>query len=65
MDASSVSPELRGDLLRYLAATSQERARLIGELGERNPEMADVLMELEADDGLRARFEIELLRVSE
>jgi len=46
-----------------LAATSEERARLIGELTHRNPGMADLaLADLEADDGLRARFEIELLR---
>jgi hypothetical protein len=48
-------------LLRYLLSTSAERARIIGELTERNPDMAELLMELEADDDLRARFEIELL----
>lgn len=53
---------LRRELLRYLAATSQERARLVGELTQRNPGMAKLLIDLEADDGLRARFEIELLR---
>jgi hypothetical protein len=53
---------LRRDLLRYLAATSEERARLIGELTWRNPGIADLLVDLEADEDLRARFEIELLR---
>jgi hypothetical protein len=52
---------LRRDLLRYLARTSEERARLIGELTLRNPGIADLLTDLEADDDLRARFEIELL----
>jgi hypothetical protein len=40
---------LRHELLRYLAATSQDRARLIGELTERNPGMADLLLDLETD----------------
>jgi hypothetical protein len=52
---------LRRDLLRYLAGTSGERARVIGELTERNPGLADLLADLEADHDLRARFEIELL----
>ena len=56
-----LSEPLRHDLLRYLAGTSEERARLIGELTERNPAMAGLLIDLEADDDLRARFEIELL----
>lgn len=60
----AITPDLRHDLLRYLAATSQERARLIAELVERNPDMADVLMHLEADDELRVWFEIELLRAN-
>jgi hypothetical protein len=62
VDASQLPNALRHDLLRYLGATSEERARLIGELTSRNPGMADLLVELEADDDLRARFEIELLR---
>jgi hypothetical protein len=53
---------LRRDLLRYLGATSEERARLIGDLVWRNPAMADLLVDLEADDDLRARVEMELLR---
>jgi hypothetical protein len=35
---------------------------VIGELVQRNPGMADVPMDLEADDVLRMRLEIELLR---
>jgi hypothetical protein len=61
MRPSKLTPELRRDLLRYLAATSEERARLIGELVERNPGMASLLMNLEADGDLRAMFEIKLL----
>ena len=61
MDASRIAPELRRDILRFLAATSEERARLIGELVARNPGMGSLLMDLEADDDLRTRFEIELL----
>ena len=60
--ASNLPESLLRDLLRYLAATSEERARLIGELVARNPGMADLLTDLEADDDLRARFEIELIR---
>jgi hypothetical protein len=37
MKRSELTPELQHALLRYLAATSEERARLIGELVERNP----------------------------
>ena len=56
-----ISPALRDDLLAYLLCTSPDRARLIAELTERNPGIADLLMGLEADDDLRARLEIELL----
>jgi hypothetical protein len=52
---------LRSDLLRYLAVTSEDRAQLIGELSERNPDVADLLSDLETDDDLRVRFEVELL----
>ena len=62
MEPSSLSPELRRDLLRYLSATSKERARIIGELVARNPSMAELLMDLEADYDLGTRFEIALLR---
>ena len=57
MEASSLREPLRRELLRYLSAASDERARLIGELTRRNPGMADVLVDLEADDMLRTRFE--------
>lgn len=52
-----VPPQLRDDLIRYLLATSANRARIIGELTIRNPGMADLLIELEADDDLRAKLE--------
>ncbi len=57
----AIPPALSSDLIRYLMATSAERARIIGGLTARNPGIADLLMELEADDYLRARFEVELL----
>ena len=60
--ASQLSERLRRELLDYLSATSVERARLIGELTQRNPGMADLLADLEADETLRNRFEVELLR---
>ena len=56
-----ISPALRDDLLAYLLCTSPDRARLIADLTARNPGIADLLMDLEADDDLRARLEIELL----
>jgi hypothetical protein len=62
VEASHLSEQLRRELLRYLSATSEERARLIGELTERNPGMADLLADLEVNDTLRDRFELELLR---
>ena len=57
----TIPPALRDDLLAYLLCTSPDRARLIAELIERNPGIADLLMDLEADDDLRAKLEIELL----
>ena len=56
-----ISPALRDDLLTYLFCTSPERARLIAELTARNPGITDLLMDLEADDDMRAKLEIELL----
>ena len=56
-----ISPALRDDLLTYLLCTSPDRARLIAELIARNPGIADLLMDLEADDDMRAKLEIELL----
>lgn len=55
-----VPPALRDDLLTYLFCTSPDRARII-ELLVRNPGIGELLADLEADDDLRARFEIELL----
>ena len=53
---------LRNDLIRYLLATSQERAHIMGDLATRNPEMMALLIDLETDDDLRAKLEIALLR---
>jgi hypothetical protein len=61
VEGPRLSPEVRDALLRYLAATSKERARVIGELAVRNPGMADVLIDLEADYDLRTQLEIALL----
>ena len=55
-----ISPALRDDLLAYLLCTSLDRARLISELIARNPGIADLLIDLEADE-LRAKLEIALL----
>jgi hypothetical protein len=56
-------PELpAGMMLAYLLAPSVERARILGVLYEKRPEMADLLAELEADEDLRARFEMALLQ---
>jgi hypothetical protein len=44
-----------------LLCTSPDRARLIAELTARNPGIADLLMDLEAEDDLRAKLETELL----
>ncbi|HET9310219.1 MAG TPA: hypothetical protein VFP41_03220 [Actinomycetota bacterium] len=53
---------LRDDLLTHLLCTSPDRARIIAELLARNPGMGELLADLEADDDLRARLEIELLK---
>lgn len=52
---------LRDDLIRFLLATSADRARIIGELTASNPGMADLWVDLVADEDLRTRFEMELL----
>jgi hypothetical protein len=57
----SLPDPLRRELLDYLLTTSQELAAMIATLAERNPSMADLLINLEADDDLRARFAMELL----
>lgn len=62
LGGASIPEPLRRDLLRLLTATSEEQARLIGELTQRNPGMANLLIDLEADDLLRAQVEVELLR---
>jgi hypothetical protein len=62
VEASELPERLRRELLSYLSATSEERARLIGELTQRNPGMADLLADLEANDTPRDRFELEVLR---
>jgi hypothetical protein len=61
MKRAEIPPALRDDLLTYLFCTSPDRARIIAELLVRNPGMGDLLADLEADDELRARLEIELL----
>jgi hypothetical protein len=40
---------------------SPDRARLIADMMARNPGIGDLLIDLEAEDDLRARFEMELL----
>ena len=44
-----------------MLCTSPDRARLIADLIARNPGITYLLMDLEADDELRAKLEIELL----
>lgn len=46
---------------RTCCCDSPDRARLIAELLDPNPGMGDLLADLEADDDLRAKFEMELL----
>jgi hypothetical protein len=57
----NIPDPLRDDLPRYLFCTSPDRARIIAELMDRNPGIAELLMDLEADNDLRTRFEMELL----
>ncbi|HET6712618.1 MAG TPA: hypothetical protein VFI59_02780 [Actinomycetota bacterium] len=56
-----IPPTLRDDLLTYLFCTSPDRARIIAERLTRDPGMGELVADLEADDDVRARFEIELL----
>ena len=56
-----IPPALRDELITYLFCTSPDRARLIVEMTVRNPGMAELLMDREADDELRARLELEVL----
>lgn len=60
-DIHSLPDPLRRELLEYLLGTSSERATMIAKLSERNPDMTDLLMDLEADDELRTRLEMDLL----
>jgi hypothetical protein len=62
VEANRLPEPLRRELLYYLSVSSEQRARLIGELTRRNPGMANLLVDLEANDDLRTRFEIDLLR---
>ena len=54
---------IRRELLRVLFSTSQERARVIARLFAHAPTrtLAGLLADLEGDEDLRARVEIELL----
>jgi hypothetical protein len=52
---------VRSFLLEHLFKTSAERARAIRELHAVSPSLADLLIDLEVDDDLRARFEVALL----
>jgi hypothetical protein len=56
-----IPPALRDDLIAYLLCDSPDRARIIADLATKNPGMADLLIDLEADDDLKARLEIQLL----
>ena len=62
VNVGDIPPEVRDDLLTSLFCTSPDRARIIAELMVRNPARASLLADLEADDDLRARFGMELLR---
>jgi hypothetical protein len=57
-----IPEDIRLDLLRYLRATSAERAQIIARLHERGSDLAEVLTDLELDDDLRLMFELDLLR---
>jgi hypothetical protein len=58
--AVNQSLELKTELLGYLAATSGERAQVIHRIFPLNEALGQILIDLEANDDLRARFEIEL-----
>jgi hypothetical protein len=57
--------EIRRNLLRYLKATSAERARIIARLHERGSDLAEVLTDLEADDDLRLQLELDLIQTKD
>lgn len=58
---TKIPETLRDDLLRYLFATSAERARVIGDLHRRGSGLVELLVLLEDDDDARALLEVELL----
>ena len=47
---TDIPPALRDDLTTYLLCSSPDRARIIAELVQRNPGMAEIFMDFEADD---------------
>jgi hypothetical protein len=57
-----VPPALRDDLLAYLLCDSSDRAWIIARVDGTEPRHRRVADDLEADDDLRAKVEIELLR---
>jgi hypothetical protein len=61
MDASPMAPDFGAISCATWPPSPRIALVLIGELTWRNPGIADLLTDLETDDHLRARFEIELL----
>ena len=62
MNSDAIPEGIRRDLLRYLKATSAERAQIIARLHEDGSDLAEVRTDLEADDDLGLILELELLR---
>jgi hypothetical protein len=58
---TDIPPGLRDYLIAFLLCDSPDRARIISELLQWNLSMDDLLMDLESDDDLRTRLEMELL----
>jgi hypothetical protein len=58
---TDIPPGLRDHLIAFLLCDSPDRARIISELLQWNLSMDDLLMDLESDDDLRTRLEMELL----
>jgi hypothetical protein len=59
--AVNLSPELRTELLGYLAATSEERAQVIHRIFPLNKALGEILIDLEANEDLRMLFHLQLL----
>lgn len=59
-ETNDIPGSRRRDLLRYSQASSAERARLLEDLFERNPGVADIVADLEAYEELRWRYEVAL-----